>query len=295
MKNPGLVIGVFLIVGIMAVPVALAQVSIGGDQGIYEVRCNVDGASVYFDSTFMGYTSQGILIVPVFISGTPYKTFTVSKPGYVTYNAPILRIPGPGETIVLHATLKANPIASTAMLNILADPPGATVYVDGVNRGSVPPSGVMLIGDVIPGNHALELRLAGFRTFTTEVYVNPNEVKMVRITLVPLTTGGVSVTSVPAGADVYIDDLFKGPSPVTVSDLSPGSHTVLVRLPGYQDWSSQVLVNAGASTQVTAGLAPVATTPTTAPSPTKAGGFPVVVIFRAPYFVESLPVDTKRQ
>jgi hypothetical protein len=277
MKNPGLVIGVFLIVGLMAVPAALAQVSIGGDQGLYEVRCNVDGAAVYFDTTFVGYTSQGILEVPVFISGTPYKTFTVSKPGYETYKAPILQIPGPGETIVLRATLKANQIASTAMLNILSDPPGATVYVDGVNEGIVPPSGVMLVEDVVPGNHAVELRLAGFRTFTTDVYVNPNEVKLVRITLVPVTTGGLSVTSIPTGAEVYIDDLFKGPSPVTVSDLSPGSHTVLVRLPGYQDWSSQVQVNAGANTQVTAGLAPVATTPTTAPSPTKAGGFPVIV------------------
>lgn len=278
MKNPGLVIGVFLIVGFMTVPAALAQASIGGDQGVYEVRCNVDGAAVYFDSTFMGYTSQGVLDVPVFISATPYKTFTVSKAGYGDYKAPLLQKPDPGETIVLHATLKANQIASTAMLNILSDPPGATVYVDGVNEGIVPPSGVLLIGDVIPGDHVIELRLTGFTIVTTDVYVNPNEVKMVRITLVPVATGGLSVTSVPTGADVYIDDLFKGSSPVTVSDLSPGSHSVIVRLPGYQDWSSQIQVNAGTNTQVTAELSLAAPTPTTSPSPTKSGGLPVVII-----------------
>jgi len=279
MKNLRLIIGIFLFFTMIAIPASLAQAEIGGDQGVYEVRSNVDGASVYFDDTFIGYINQGVLDVPVSTTGTPYKTYTVSKPGYVTYMAPILEVPAPGGTIVLHATLRLNPVVGLASLNILSTPPGATVYLDGVNEGQVPPSGVLIVDQVTPGNHAIEMQLSGFQTFTTEVTVNPNEVKIVRAVLIPQITGGISVTSVPTGASIYIDDQFRGASPVTVNDLTPGTHTVIVRLIGYQDWSTPVQVNAGVTIQVSASLAPAVPVSTTSASPTKAGGLPVIVFF----------------
>ena len=78
---------------------------IGGDIGWYLVHCNIDGATVSFDNDVKGQVSQGNLTVMVYVTGTPYKTFTVYKTGYVPYTGTIDLYPGKGETIDLYATL----------------------------------------------------------------------------------------------------------------------------------------------------------------------------------------------
>ncbi|WP_292417590.1 PEGA domain-containing protein [Methanoregula sp.] len=79
--------------------------TIGGDIGYYKVNCNVDGATVLFDADEKGTIEQGSLIVQVYVTGTPYKTFTVSKSGYLPYTGRIERYPVKGETVNLYATL----------------------------------------------------------------------------------------------------------------------------------------------------------------------------------------------
>ena len=85
---------------------------IGGNQGWIAVHCNVDDAQVYFDGTYEGVITGGILTVPVYSTGTPLKSFSVSKTGYTTFNGPIPAMPGKGQTFDVYATL--NPSAPTA-------------------------------------------------------------------------------------------------------------------------------------------------------------------------------------
>lgn len=87
------------------------QTSIGGDMGWYVVHCNVDGATVFFDSSNRGEISQGAVYVPVYSTATPYRKLSVKKDGYTEYTADISEIPGKGQTIDLYATL--NPLATT--------------------------------------------------------------------------------------------------------------------------------------------------------------------------------------
>ncbi|MDD1695223.1 MAG: PEGA domain-containing protein [Methanoregula sp.] len=86
---------------------------IGGDTGWYAVHCNVDGATVTFDNDAKGQITQGTLKVQVYVTGTPYKTFTVYKAGYVPYTGTINKYPGKGETVDLSATLTAEPATTT--------------------------------------------------------------------------------------------------------------------------------------------------------------------------------------
>ncbi|WP_319578920.1 hypothetical protein [uncultured Methanospirillum sp.] len=78
---------------------------IGGDQGWYDIYCNVPGATVSFDGEVKGVISDNVLVVPVYTTGTPYKTITVSAPDYVTASEPIDQHPGNGETVDLYITL----------------------------------------------------------------------------------------------------------------------------------------------------------------------------------------------
>jgi hypothetical protein len=60
--------------------------------------------------------------------------------------------------------------------------------------------------------------------------------------------GSLSVTTTPAGAFIFIDGIQRGVSPATIPGLSAGTHTVLLKLDGYQDLSTPVMI-AAAKTQ----------------------------------------------
>jgi hypothetical protein len=92
----------------VATPVA-TPASIGGDIGWYNVHTNVDGATVTFDNDVKGKTAKGMLSVQVFVTGTPYRAFTVYKSGYVPYTGTIGQYPAKGQTVDLYATLNSEP------------------------------------------------------------------------------------------------------------------------------------------------------------------------------------------
>jgi hypothetical protein len=77
--------------------------------------------------------------------------------------------------------------------------------------------------------------------------------------------GSINVKSIPSIAKVYLNSVFKDYTPVTLGDIIPGSYTVMVRSPGYNDYSEYVTVTSGNITYVTASLrlAPEETTVTT--------------------------------
>ncbi|MDV2482230.1 hypothetical protein F8E02_09515 [Methanoculleus sp. Wushi-C6] len=82
---------------------------IGGDVGWYTVHSNVEGATVMFDNEVKGTISQSILSVQVYTTGTPYRTYTLTKDGYTTYTGSVDRYPAKGETIDLYATMNPAP------------------------------------------------------------------------------------------------------------------------------------------------------------------------------------------
>ena len=57
--------------------------------------------------------------------------------------------------------------------------------------------------------------------------------------------GSISVTTDPAGATIFIDGIQVGISPATIPGLAPGSHTLLLKLDGYQDLTLPVAISAG--------------------------------------------------
>lgn len=84
--------------------------------------------------------------------------------------------------------------------------------------------------------------------------------------------GTVQVTSTPPGAGVYLDNEYKGTTPVTINEVPAGTHSVEVRRDGYERWISQVTFSKGSAGTLTASLVPVPATlpvtfaPTTAPT-----------------------------
>jgi hypothetical protein len=66
--------------------------------------------------------------------------------------------------------------------------------------------------------------------------------------------GSVRILSSPPGAEIYLDDEYRGTTPATVTAVTAGNHTLEIRAGGYDRWSAPVTVKAGSRLNVSATL-----------------------------------------
>jgi len=110
------------------------------------------------------------------------------------------------------------------MLNVSTNPPGAVLFVDGVERGATP-----VTVSLKPGPHALVLRGDGtLRLMPITVMAGAELSQYIELPKTTATMGQLQVRTEPAGARVSVDGLPRGTSPVTVGELTPGEHAVLL-------------------------------------------------------------------
>ena len=102
--------------------------------------------------------------------------------------------------------------------------PDAVVTIDGVSQGRAP-----LTASVPAGRHRVEISGAG-RTDAQEVEVAADRQTLVQAAGAdPSGTGSIRVATEPAGAEILVDGVLHGRSPLTIDNLAVGTHTVLVR------------------------------------------------------------------
>jgi len=251
-----------VIIAAILVPVVAAAdavAPIGGDMGTYRIHCNVEAAKVYFDGEFKGNITNGILDVPVYITGTPYRSFSIEKEGYYPYSGQINSVPAKGSVVNIYATMSAIPPIEYGTLHLLVTPALSSVSLDGNPIGNVPVTGILIIREVVPGNHVVQVSKEGYATATNDVYISKNEIKKVPITLTAADNGPLSVTSTPAGAQVILDGQAVGVTPLTLTEVSGGQHSIVLKMEGYNDYTGNISVTGDGAT-VTATLVPVSVT-----------------------------------
>jgi hypothetical protein len=87
----------------------------------------------------------------------------------------------------------------------------------------------------------------------------------------PEKTGSITITSSPSGAEVYLNNEYRGTTPNTLNAVPAGNHTVEVRERGYKTWSQAITVTSGSTVSFSPSLVPVAASiPTNAPTITPA-------------------------
>ncbi len=74
----------------------------------------------------------------------------------------------------------------------------------------------------------------------------------------PANYGRIIVTSQPQGAKVYLDNVYKGVTPLNLDRVTSGQHHIKLVMAGYQDWSNYVSVSPSRTTTVSADLIPLA-------------------------------------
>ncbi len=147
---------------------------------------------------------------------------------------------------------KAAPADGT--LVVQSNPAGAQVFVDGVDRG-VTPARLSLA----PGAHILELRGKGTpRVIPLTVTSGAESSQYLEFAETP-AMGQIAIQSEPAGARVVVDGTERGVAPLTVHDLTPGEHTVVLEAGG-ASVKHVVVVQAGAIASLVAPMSAAAPT-----------------------------------
>jgi hypothetical protein len=76
-----------------------------------------------------------------------------------------------------------------------------------------------------------------------------------------VTSGAISITTSPPGAEVWIDNEMKGASPAVISALSPGTHALALRKTGYQNISTTFIIESGQTREYSTGLISITKSP----------------------------------
>jgi hypothetical protein len=225
------------------------------------------GANIYLDGTYEGQS-------PRTISGVDPGSHLVEVElaGYQEWSGRVTVVSNQQSQISV--SLSSDPQPTTGTIIVYSNPVGAYIYLDGEYQGQTYADGFVIIG-VAPGTHTATLKLDGYQDAVTSVNVNSGQRSTVssNLQLAGSDVGTMEITSDPAGAEVYLNNAYKGVTPVTLTDLATGSYNVSLKLSGYADWTTTATVNAGETTPVSAQFAAV-------PSTTKASGT-VVPVFCA--------------
>jgi PKD repeat protein len=212
----------------------------------------------------------------------PVHTYTAGSPGGTYYDV-TLTVTGScaGETSTSKKSQMVRVFDNIGFLSLTSTPGGASVYIDGSlvagMTSDVPGEPLHLA----PGSHTVRLTLDGYGDYTGTATVINGQVTTVSPVLEkippgapssptasPSATGPLQVTTLPDGAAVTVDGILRGSTPVTVSGLAAGSHTVILARAGYTDYTGTLTIAAGKTTMLNITLVPAqGTYGTPAPAP----------------------------
>jgi len=143
--------------------------------------------------------------------------------------------------------------AGDGTITINSAPQGAGVTIDGTPRGITP-----LTLSIAAGAHTLLLQ-NGAATRSVPLVVKAGAESSHYIDLPPVatneSTGRLDITSDPPGASVTVDGARRGVTPLLLSSIAPGGHTVVIS-DGTSSVTRTVRVGAGTTAAVMASLTP---------------------------------------
>ena len=161
-------------------------------------------------------------------------TLRIQKEKYKDYSTTITI--EDGKTTTLQPVLEANFAQVT-----LTTHEGADIYLDGSRLGTTRWTGTLELGD-----HSVEARQASHHTAYTNVRITAQSAGQTITLNNPLPIyGSLIVDGSPADVAVYVDGKKVGTSPLLVSELLIGEHTVRLEKEGYAKQEKTVQIAEG--------------------------------------------------
>lgn len=129
-------------------------------------------------------------------------------------------------------------VERTGWLSVASEPT-AEMTIDGRYVGDTPRSRVELTS----GRHTLECRSPKYEPYVERVNISTGEISSRNIVMTKLV-GRISLSTIE-GAEVYLDGVFIGPTPLKGPiEVEAGHHQLTVKKAGYHVWNNSVAVDA---------------------------------------------------
>ncbi|MFH0968470.1 MAG: PKD domain-containing protein [Methanobacteriota archaeon] len=220
-----------------------------GPGGSIKITYAPDRSQVYLNNQLQGETK---FLQTFWINNIPagVNQLRLTKPGFTDYIRDISL--GAGKVAEIIADMRIKP-TTNGILSVYTYPAGSSVYVDGILAGTGP----LWLADVTPGTHALRVTTPDYLDWNQQITVmGGGSVTYVTAALYPSwwtpMYGYVMVSSLPGNGVAYLDGISQGITPLTLSQVKPGVHTVRVELTGYQPYEQQVSIMEGRTAYVIA-------------------------------------------
>lgn len=184
------------------------------DRGTVTILTEPPGGNLYVDGKFRGVTPAS---VDNLILGR--HEILIQKTGYEDYRD------------VISAATEKNikyteylvPLPNSGFLSITSTPYGADVLIDERATGKTPTN----LQRISAGKHSIRLVKAGYWNFTGVLTIQGGESTLVKadLTIIP-TSSTLYIDSSPQGQGVYLNDTFKGSTPLTLETIPSGDYVL---------------------------------------------------------------------
>ena len=236
--------------------------------GGLSISSTPSGATILVDGVKTGVTPMAVELY----AGS--HVVKLQKAGYADYTGTFTVVAGKvspvtiqlvalQQTTTVTPTVQQTTATGGGTLTIQSIPTNAEIRLDGVAEGTTPKS----IPNLKAGPHTIVLSYPGYNDWTGTVTIVAGGTMPITINLIPKSgtpsgtptsssplsgTGSLVIRSTPEGATVYLNGESRGVTPLTLINIPPGTHRILLTHPGYSDYQEVVQVSAGAQSMVTA-------------------------------------------
>jgi formylglycine-generating enzyme required for sulfatase activity len=187
----------------------------------------VSGAEITIDGRVVGDTP----LKSVELEAGPHDV-RIAKERYLP-DSESIEIRGMGDRQAIELSLE--PGWATVLFQ--TEPPGAEVWVDNDLAGTTP-----AVLEPMGGSHEIELRLTGWKSVSQHLTVEPGETIERPVVVLAKLDGVLELTSVPAGASVTFNEVFRGQTPLTLTVTSEVDHRISLSKEGFATLSESVRV-----------------------------------------------------
>ena len=197
--------------------------------GSFFINTTPSGAKVYLDNSYKGITPTTLEDVTV-----GYHRIKVIKKGYHNETKKIRFDAGKTKELNIELTPLTGSIA------VFSTPSGASVYLDDEYKKKDTPC---LLSEVIVGLHAIKLTKSD--CFDKIIPVSVSDGKTLHVHVNLTECGSLDIFSDPPGASVFVDGNYTGETPMNISKVAVGNHSIKLTKFGYDNKIIPVSVSAG--------------------------------------------------
>jgi len=240
--------------GVRKAPPATSKVvetAAGQATGQLLVDSNPPGARITLDGE-----TRGTWITPHSFQGVPEgdHRISLSKTGYearertakvengrMAQVRPRLIPRSTSKTTVSPEAEMPLPPSGTGLLKVETTPPITNIYIDGKFYGPSPVEARLSIGP-----HTYRAELAGYIPYEKTVSIEDGMISTREVKFgepVGVQAGAVRILTTPPQVSISVDGVARGTTPRAVN-LAPGTHRLVLSLPGYQSVNREISVQA---------------------------------------------------